>query len=105
MSKHTPGPWSSKAEALLVEAHGEQKWNMAIVEGEQASCELVALAFGYSPEGVSRRARLIAAAPDLLDTLRDAIEALEEVEFDNDPPYSFVKMLEAARAAIAKTAP
>jgi hypothetical protein len=46
--------------------------------------------------------RCVNSHDDLVAALRDARVALEAVEFVYDPPYSFVKMLEAASAALAK---
>ena len=71
------GGWTATGEALHVAA-SDQRWNMAVVGPEGRTPEgLVALAFGYSPEGVTRRANLIAAAPELVEALRESQHALE----------------------------
>lgn len=80
-AKHT-GAWSAKNDILLVEAHAEQKWNRAIVEGDPSSNDLVALVFGYSPEGVIRRADRLVTAVNCHDELVNALEA-----FVSDPTY------------------
>ena len=75
-------PWVATGEALLVSAH-EQRWNMAVVVGAEGKTPegLVALAFGYSPEGVSRRANVIAAAPELVEVVRMVVEASDLAGF------------------------
>jgi len=70
--------WSNKNEALYIgDRSDDAKWCMAVVDGEPSSNELVALAWGYSPEGVASRARLIAAAPNLME---HGVHALRELD-------------------------
>jgi hypothetical protein len=93
MSKHTPGPWhidGSKQEGLTVRA------------GQSA----VAVIPGY---GVGQRmedARLIAAAPDILQALKDATDAIEHWgAYASDyfqQKWDLHNDINAARAAIAK---
>ena len=63
-ARPTPGPWISTNEALKVDVHHEQPWNMAVVDAKHGKTPigLVAMVFGSSPEGVERRAALIAEA-------------------------------------------
>ena len=91
MSKHTLGPWEvsegypsdiwhvdmpSRGYSVVV-SRAEEDWDMAVEE-------------------VQANARLIAAAPDLLDALENMIDACEHWEDQDDP------VLVAARGAIAK---
>lgn len=71
MSKYTPGPWKRKIKSVLIPV-APYEW---------------AEAYG----GSIANARLIAAAPDLLEALQDLCDTLGECG-----------MTEKARAAIAK---
>ena len=71
MSKHTPGPWKRKIKSVLISV-APYEW---------------AEAYG----GSIANARLIAAAPDLLEALQDLCDTLGECG-----------MTEKARAAIVK---
>jgi hypothetical protein len=90
--KHTPGPWSLTADQF---AH-----IVTDVEGNE-------IYVGTNEED----ARLIAAAPELLEALRGIIEGTRLDNFDNrnddgmlswNGGYNFTKRIKAARAAIAK---
>lgn len=75
------GAWSSKNEALYIaERPHDAKWCMAVVVGEPFSNELVAMVWGYSPEGCSKRATLIAAAPALLSRAEAAESRAQAAE-------------------------
>ena len=87
MSKFTPGPWHY--EGLHVWA-GDDPANGAITQGGCGCCN--GMRDGVYEEA---DARLIAAAPDLLEALIDAVCALECC--GKDYPAA-----EKARAAIAK---
>lgn len=88
MNKHTPGPWVKVNCSLL----GSDK--------QEVIAANLGLGLGAdSGDGVRlANARLIAAAPDLLEALRDLIsaEGLPEGYADRKA------LIEAARAAIAK---
>lgn len=64
MTQHTPGPWY--VDPNKVRANGNRR-----IMAEQ--CTPVAVV----PEHLAADARLIAAAPDLLEALREAMEALK----------------------------
>lgn len=91
MSKHTPGPWQTDIDgqtAYVVDADG----NMAV-------CKIM-----YArPEGPAN-ARLISAAPDLLEALEAIVNAgqwyASALEFDHDKDGE--ALLLEARDAIAK---
>lgn len=90
--------WSSKNEALYIgDRPDDAKWCMGVVDGDQSSKELVALAWGYSPEGVAKRANLIAAAPDMLEALLSAFD--DDLNFN---PTAVANLCGLARAAIRK---
>ena len=75
---HTP-VWVASNEALLVSTDHVQPWNMAIFGPEGHNPDgLVAMAWGSSPEGVQRRATLLAAAPALQAHADAMAEALEK---------------------------
>ena len=75
MSKHTPGPW-------VVLRH----------VGIYANDKLIASIHSPMPEPTASNARLIAAAPDLLEALIGFIQGAEAMGWSTDK----------ARAAIAK---
>lgn len=84
---HTPGPWTARPRRT-----GDSWWVEAPIEGGR---------LGYLAECVGRNASeanalLVAAAPDLLQALRDVLEMI-----DHEIPVS-VGSLGKARAAIAK---
>lgn len=92
-AQHTPGPWfaSRKYEVGPRSDADDQSFGM-----------IVPLAYAY---GVNREAnaRLIAAAPDLLEALGELMEWEEEIAADLGVHTSSAKpMLAKARAAIAK---
>ena len=81
MSKHTPGPWH--IDPIKAHANGNRR-----IMAEQ--CTPVAVV----PEHLAADARLIAAAPDLLDALKQAVKLNGFREFNDYIP--------AMKAAIAK---
>ena len=80
MSKHTPGPWSSNhlTSAPLKE------WSLKVKKGRRVIAEVP-----YQDYTTWTNARLIAAAPDLLEALQDLCDTLGEC-----------RMTEKARAAL-----
>ncbi len=95
MSKHTPGPW------------GQDKWGSLQTEGGQdVLLRGITTISAGSDERIAEaeaNTRLIAAAPELLDALEDAVNRLTSslilLKCDDD----FIKKETAkARAAIAK---
>lgn len=87
MAKHTPGPWA--VEIALLVAH-------RLPDGTaQRVCECT---MGKEAEA---NARLIAAAPDLLDACREAAGVFhslvsEEVWYASSQPAELLRKLEAA---------
>jgi hypothetical protein len=92
--KHTPGPWASGPTGNVMKGYSQP---FAVVQRGEAN--LVAGVFGdvRGGEAVAKaNARLIAAAPELLEHLR--VLSAEDSQCASD----WVKKKEAARAAIAK---
>lgn len=101
MSAPQSTSWASKNEALYIgERQDAAKWCVAVVDGEPASNELVALVWGYSPEGATKRSRLIAAASELYGALADLLEAVSAA--DKVLRGDFYHERKAAKAALAK---
>lgn len=84
MSKHTPGPWIHHPEDNIITTKGDCK----LIE-----CQARSLHVSTSERDAN--ARLIAAAPELLEVLVDVM--FRHVPFSNKAEYA-----EKARAAIAK---
>jgi hypothetical protein len=66
--KHTPGPWETRAGAVVHPWYGDKVVTIATVNGrlechEDRTCSL---------DEAAANARLIAAAPDMAKTLQDA---------------------------------
>lgn len=94
MSKHTPGPWY--AVGGVVEHPDDTVPDICV-------CDPKLFGMGHLPrsrEEIIANARLIAAAPDLLDALQLSLEywAHREQRYKNRSPV----WVQEARAAIAK---
>lgn len=83
MSGHTPGPWTVEADSLGFPTK-------VTAQGFYGSQALIARTFG-----VLSNARLIAAAPELLEACKRLVERAAE---DNPDDWAFIE----AEAAIAK---
>lgn len=98
-AKHTPGPWHVKSDPFHFDTLS------SIVGGEKRgdgkrfpSHELNAEVGGFADFEIQEaNARLIAAAPDLLEALEEAEKCLAESEYSED---GYARKL--VRAAIAK---
>lgn len=93
-TKHTPGPWSSDHE---YEETWDTQTNIYVGVKNILIAQVCETDGNISNEEFEANARLIAAAPDLL-------EALKRIEFmcAAPPDFSDATMQEIARAAIAK---
>ena len=93
MSKHTPGPWTVTDEddfyGLAIEAAGR--------EGEYVPVARVPVDYDDRPEREAN-ARLMAAAPDLLEALKALLSGSERHIFSTECKTE----RDAARTAIAK---
>lgn len=86
MSKHTPGPWHMNMVS-------SKSWNVGIYEASGSEVATVKVKSLVTSERRDADARLIAAAPDLLEALRGFVEhgtCFDEID------------MAKARAAIAK---
>ncbi len=103
MSKHTPGPWDAwihkskfwitgPAAADCMNAINAVRDEPYCVGGSaiqiaSESMEAPAIAFGDNKETAEANARLIAAAPELLDALQDCLKFLENDLFSEKAPF------------------
>ena len=94
---HTPGPWEINKDVGIREKDLFiwEKWDPKVAPGHAVAC-----VYGFWPN-VQANARLIAAAPDLLDACVDFVEAIEGYE-QRTGNFQHHLSLEKARAAIAK---
>ena len=91
MSKHTSGPW-----AIYVNAPSDIVIRKMSKDGYEL-CSIARVSSGYA------NARLIAAAPELLEALKEAHNALELFASDESPSGQIaVAAVMQASAAIAK---
>lgn len=95
MSAHTPGPWFIDPDGFI----GDMP-DLAI----DASGGQVALACGDSNDETLANARLIAAAPELLEMLSVSLELLRKVDPSGDPESDSLlkETIEVGVAIIAK---
>ena len=98
---HTPGPWAYDADSCEVFGTTEDRscgWVAKVVGGDSNDCRLP------DDERVAN-ARLVACAPEMLDALRMAADALDlaqaQVDSENDR-HNLCKRLVAVKRVIAK---
>lgn len=80
---HTPGPWTLAGGRVIETTSGEFAVNRTTGDG-----------WRRSPRELDANARLVAAAPELLEALRRCADRLGDMDCGDE--------LDAARAAIAK---
>ncbi|HEM8344475.1 hypothetical protein O7C57_04475 [Providencia sp. 21OH12SH02B-Prov] len=95
--KGTPGPWVI------------DEWSMTGIDSESKHVALVNYSHRGLPSDVygdehEANANLIAAAPELLESLRELVSAMEryEIDVDESAPVEHKKMMKKAKAAIVK---
>lgn len=98
MSKHTPGPWKwlHNLDGHSMTINKDSKTPIAGISG---------MGLHVGQDVAESNARLIAAAPDLLEAQRDLVnlaEAAMKQANNNGAEYDIDGELAAARAAIAK---
>ena len=91
-TKHTPGPWRLNSDALVC-GNGDLMMSIAICYDKSSAAD------GVSRDEMKANARLIAAAPELLDALQSL---LARVSSDIIANQCWHEEQRAARAAIAK---
>lgn len=95
--KHTPGPWMIGGE------HDCMTPIYVGIEGEEYDVCQVCTWDGFPPGEVGpENAKLIAAAPDLLEACNSLLEMLEEWDSGFTKPGEEFAAVTEARAAIAK---
>lgn len=112
MSKHTPGPWKMRNRTGN---HDWNNWRIAAEDGPGRVGGICRLDESLTGEESEANARLIAAAPELLEALRETLEFAIEANNRIQPPESkeemesgfgcnswTVDVFKRARAAIAK---
>ena len=99
MSKHTPGPWIHFFKNKYLE------WHVGLPCGPSSDAPNMNIAL--CPDGVpgsdlnesEANARLIAAAPELLEALKELVSYAEHPDFDGAPSDA---SLAKAKAVVAK---
>ncbi|MBY0513161.1 MAG: hypothetical protein K2P78_04525 [Gemmataceae bacterium] len=94
MTKHTPGPWDVNDDLDIYSSHPDMDEIVASCVGHKIDAAL----FSDIPGRAEANARLIAAAPDLLDSLEQMVA---ESDCGRVP---CMRTIDDARAAIAKAA-
>ncbi len=91
---HTPGPWQLERDVFEVSDFWAYIW-----DSEHAG---TIAGIDYYPEGegdAKANARLIAAAPELLEALQGLVDHYRETHDDNEPLLAYVKGLKAIAKA------
>ena len=88
-TKHTPGPWRS---ALV----SDKSWHVGVYDNTGTQVALVKVASALSAPRRDADARLIAAAPELLEALKAAFDLMVQEDFGT------LTLVPKLRAAIAK---
>lgn len=110
-TKHTPGPWKfiTMEFGELVNGVGKVWTECAIEFGEGGPGTIIAECFGRSDENTFHdavaNARLIAAAPEMLEALQVAQAELEQCEPPDEYPEqqaSYAQIMAQIKSAIAK---
>ena len=102
MSKHTPGPWVvGPVDDTVVTHLGADgvRYEVAQIDGDYNEPDLWPV--------MEANARLIAAAPDLLDALQNLLDEAEDVfvcmaDATGNDRHNYPSAFKAARAALAK---
>ena len=90
-NQHTPGPWEAEiriAQATVVDSHGN-------AVADIARHEFSVTEQSYSDQRIASNARLISAAPELLQIAKDYVLLCQLHDLEG-------AVLDSARAAIAK---
>ncbi len=103
--KHTPGPWAlaQYAKGFDLPIPVKEHKTIAVFSVGPSHGDIAYMQHGLWGDGQAlANARLIAAAPELLDALVDLLPLAEFGAAEQSPPYADDSLLESARAAIAK---
>lgn len=91
MNKHTPGPWLTKG--------GYDKDSGLGLTRVMFGSSIVSECYGINSEA---NARLIAAAPDMLEALREFVSTMDSLPASDETHSRVWGTYHTARAAIAK---
>lgn len=90
MSTHTRGPWEAcEQDRVLTGPHAEEHacWFITGEDGTDDGVCVASLDSGYTGAQTEANARLIAAAPDLLEIVRDLLNAHNGAVNVSDDPF------------------
>lgn len=103
MTEYTPGPWEYSG--AYIYASGENAANICAISAPRASTfvEYTRLAVGSKDiDEAYANARLIAAAPDLLEALQELWVCAETFDAFHDPSHDWFPLKYQIEAALAK---
>lgn len=97
-AQHTPGPW------VTADSFGPLKDGTSVqaAKGGEHAPLIASCTGSFGREGAQANARLIAAAPELLEALSLCVVAIQDEDPEPLPGTVWHKPLERARAALAK---
>ena len=98
-AKHTPAPWTMSVPMGTGHLEGREPWFWVSAD-RTLHLQVMACPDGYVCGENEANARLIAAAPDLLDALKELADLVDLIRAGDYTPDSFTT--QPARAAIAK---
>lgn len=101
MAQHTPGPW----EVRRLDSYGDTPLVYEAQGRGQFHPRLIAVVQDGDGQPAGEYARLIAAAPDMLSALREALEELGTIDgniADSRETYVSTTVIKTIEAAIAK---
>lgn len=103
-AKHTPGPWENLHKAGVatkIDLTGRWKVNIGKRVTEMSG-KMIATIFGHTQEEAEANASLIAAAPELLDALQEAVFHLQGylVQYGHAPTMQ--KKMDGFKSLITK---
>lgn len=95
-TKHTPGPWICTGGRSVVD-------NLLISEQQDTTFSLAVIPNKYRPKALNEaNAKLIAAAPELLEALQELINEWEKIRVETHGNYVFDNIWKRGQAAIKK---
>lgn len=103
-TKHTPGPWFTENVIFYSQRAKDKEWVEIWTHGPDGGKQNIIALSGYGAEGFDLKtqkanARLMAAAPELLESVK---EFMTHVYPDRVESLKYTKAIALMRAAIAK---
>jgi hypothetical protein len=103
--RHTPGPWHI-GESIDEYQTGSESWNVPVwANHADPGDRIAAEALAKDREQARANARLIAAAPELLEACKGLVRIADAVRYTAGLGKNQMARVDAARAAIAKATP